>query len=92
MTNYCLTIRAPDDENIEQVYRILEKETYMHGYWDSFVPPNVIEFKVISSSIRIEGIKSEIQSIYSEKNECNFSSKPLNENTYNILQEFFLNG
>lgn len=92
MTNYCLTIRAPDDENIEQVYRILEGETYMHGYCNSFVPPNVVEFKVISSCLRIGGIISEIRRIYSEKDECNFSFKPLDKNTYNILQEFFLNG
>ena len=91
MTNNCLTIRAPYNENIELVYRILQREFYIKGYWNSIVPPNIVEFKVISKGLNFEKIKSDIQSIYSEEYKCVFSIKPLDDNTYNNLKEFYLN-
>ena len=91
MTNKCLTIRAPHNENVELVYLLLQRETYMKSYWTSIVPPHIVEFKVISNGLNFEKIKSDIQSIYSKEDKCEFSIKPLNDNTYNNLREIFLN-
>lgn len=91
MAKKCLTIRAPHNENIKLVYLLLQRETYMKSYWTSFISPHIVEFKVVSNGLNFDKIKSDIQSIYSEENKCEFSIKLLNDNTYNNLREFFLN-
>ena len=86
----CLSIRVPDDENIERIYRILKKELYIYSYWNSCIPPNIVELKVISPCVMSEKIKSEIQTIYSKEDECYFSVKSLDNKTLDDLKEFLI--